>query len=334
MTKSRPKAMTLVELLIVIAIISLLIQLAIPAVQAARESARRVSCQNNLRQMGVAAQLHVAATQRFPTGGWHWDWVGDPDRGNDQRQPGGWIYNLLPYLEQKAIHDLGAGQTMGVKKRLAAQMQATPIAIFNCPSRRLPRAYKNVRPQEMPNSEKPPEHARSDYAANAGDIFIKMGMGPGNYENSDTGKYQWPDMSQVTGICYLRSQVEPKDVEDGLSYTYFAGEKYLTPENYKSGQDLGDDFSMYAGADFDVLRWTSPTATLSHFNIIESPNLPSRDGKMNFGAMSFGSAHSSGWNAVFCDGSVHSMSYELDAEVHRRFGNRRDHLPVTSTEQL
>lgn len=325
--------MTLVELLIVIAIISLLIQLAIPAVQAARESARRLTCQNNLRQMGVAAQLHVAATQRFPTGGWHWDWVGDPDRGNDDRQPGSWIYNLLPYLEQQSIHDLGAGQPVAAKRKLAAQMQATPIEIFNCPSRRLPRPYKNVRPQEVVNSDKSPEHARSDYAANAGDVFVKMAMGPTSYEDADSGKYQWRDMSKMNGICFLRSMIETKHVEDGLSHTYFAGEKYLARENYKSGNDLGDDFSMYAGADFDGLRWTSATATLDHFNIFDSPNLPAQDGQSDFGALRFGSAHPSGWNAVLCDGSVHLMPYDLDGEVHRRLGNRRDHLAVTSLDE-
>ena len=140
---------TLIELLTVIAIIGLLVQMMLPAVQAAREAARRNTCSNQLRQIGLAAQAHISATGRFPTGGWHWNWVGDPDRGNGEKQPGGWIYNLLPYLEYQAIHDLGARQDPATKRRLAAQMQATAPALFNCPSRRDAMAYTALRSEDV-----------------------------------------------------------------------------------------------------------------------------------------------------------------------------------------
>ena len=99
---------TLVELLVVITIIGILIALLLPAVQAAREAARRVQCSNNLKQLGLAMLQHEERNRFFPTGGWGWYWVGDPDRGFGKEQPGGWVFSVLPYMEQQPLHDLGS----------------------------------------------------------------------------------------------------------------------------------------------------------------------------------------------------------------------------------
>src|SRR5262245_15209869 len=103
-------AFTLIELLVVIAFIPILIGLLLPAVQAVREAAARIECANNLKQISLGILNHEASWKRYPTGGWGWGWVGDPDRGNDFRQPGGWVFNLLPYVEQDNLHRVGAGQ--------------------------------------------------------------------------------------------------------------------------------------------------------------------------------------------------------------------------------
>jgi prepilin-type N-terminal cleavage/methylation domain-containing protein len=103
----RRAGFTLVELLVVIAIIGILIALLLPAVQAAREAARRSQCQNNLKQLGLGMLLHVDVHQHFSSGGWGWRWVGDPDRGTGTSQPGGWNYPLLSFIEQQALHELG-----------------------------------------------------------------------------------------------------------------------------------------------------------------------------------------------------------------------------------
>ena len=128
---------TLVELLVVITIIGILIGLLLPAVQAAREAARKTQCQNNVKQLALAMLSFESANKRFPSGGWGWLWVGDPDRGmNQQNQPGGWGYQTLPYLDQTNLFQLGAGQPQAAKYAAAAQVIQTPLAFHNCPSRR------------------------------------------------------------------------------------------------------------------------------------------------------------------------------------------------------
>src|SRR5215475_14850341 len=107
--KSKASAFTLVELLVVIAIIGILIALLLPAVQAAREAARRSQCRNNLKQLGLGAQNHLSTQKTFPSGGWGFSWVGDPDRGYGVQQPGGWTFSLLAFIEEQQIHDLGKG---------------------------------------------------------------------------------------------------------------------------------------------------------------------------------------------------------------------------------
>src|SRR5438876_4223731 len=128
------KAFTLIELLVVIAIIAILIALLVPAVQKVREAAARTQCINNLKQIGLAVHNNHDTFKKLPSGGWGWNWVGVPSRGTGPEQPGGWLYNVLPYIDQGALRNLGVGKTGAAFTNDMLSMLATPVTVFNCPT--------------------------------------------------------------------------------------------------------------------------------------------------------------------------------------------------------
>src|ERR1700741_4299433 len=104
-SRLRP-AFTLVELLVVIAIIGILVALLLPAIQAAREAARRTECVNDWKQLSIGCMNHEDQVKFYPSGGWGNRWVGDADRGLGADQPGSWYYGILPFIEEQALHDM------------------------------------------------------------------------------------------------------------------------------------------------------------------------------------------------------------------------------------
>ena len=162
---------TLVELLVVIAIIAMLVTLLLPAVQAAREAARRTQCINHLKQIGLGSLNHESAHGFLPTGGWGFGYIGDPDRGYGKSQPGGWMYNILSFIEEDALRDIGKGMQGRDKERvLGMQLATTPVSSYGCPSRRDPiaREFKNFDPWINAWTARLPKTARGDYAFNGG----------------------------------------------------------------------------------------------------------------------------------------------------------------------
>jgi prepilin-type N-terminal cleavage/methylation domain-containing protein len=319
------RGFTLVELLVVIAIIGVLVGLLLPAVQAAREAARRTTCKNNLRQLALGAINHENQLGFFPSGGWGRHWVCDPDRGFGERQPGGWGYHVLPFIEGQALHEMGAGASQPEKLRLNRERIGTPLAIFYCPSRRDARTYP-VTPQFWWNrtphfTAELSEVARTDFAANGGDVVSGLfgtgwSDGPSNFEQGDSGRFAWPGLALHTGITANRSEVGIGKVVDGTSKTYLLGEKYLNPDSYFTGEDWGDNHNVYSGDDMEIVRFGA------------TGMIPAQDRPGLVAYFAFGSAHATGCHMAMCDGSIREIVYTIDFEIHRRLSNRRDELVV------
>lgn len=304
---------TIVELLVVIAVIGTLVAMILPAVQASREAGRQTQCKNHLKQLGLAVQQHASVLGRYPSNGWGYCWVGVPDRGTGPDQPGGWIFNILAYLEQGKLRESGVGPPPGQQRPILGKLMQTPLAVLACPTRSAPR-LSPANPLVIPrNADWMPQVAKTDYAVNEGDYITDTREGPATLKEGDSGQYAWRDTRKATGICYQRSEVRPANVRDGLSQTYLIGEKYVSRSQYATADDPGHDQSAYSGVDVDINRWTVDP--------------PQHDGD-EVDMRRFGSAHSGGCHFAFCDGVVKLISYQIDADVHRRLGNRQDGKPV------
>ena len=327
--RRRGEGFTLVELLVVIAIIGILVSLLLPAVQSAREAARRIQCANNLKQLGLASQMHVDAHGFLPSGGWGDQWIGDADLGAGKGQPGGWPFHTLAYMEQTARRAMGADMTLEQRRAAAMQMISTAVREFNCPSKRSSVPYPYLHGGGFRNSDRPRFVGRSDYAGNLGDLsFEANDIGPSSYEAAATHRWlhsgpdfldRFPDGH--TGVIFQRSEIDLGDIPDGTSKTYLIGEKNLDPNYYDSGQAGNDDQSMYNGHDQDNLRMTSLNTTTTPPT---SRHPAKRDTVGFYSTYSFGGPHPAGFLVALCDGSVQTISYTIDPIVHQRFGNRLD----------
>jgi prepilin-type N-terminal cleavage/methylation domain-containing protein/prepilin-type processing-associated H-X9-DG protein len=218
--RSGRSAFTLVELLVVIAVIGTLMALLLPAVQQIREAARRTQCLNNLKQIGLAFHNHHEQFGFFPSGGWNWNspptYVnGSPAIG--EQQQAGWGFQILPQIESSNVWNAGALKAVG-----------TTNPIFFCPSRRAPQMVITADKYSPPLNGSTVEHALCDYAAS-------------NREGN--------------GVVQRFKPLRFRDITDGTSHTLLAGEKRMNLAFL--GQPQDDDNEGYSsGWNEDVIRKT------------------------------------------------------------------------------
>ncbi len=319
------RAFSLVELLVVIGIIGVLVALLLPAVQAAREAARRTACRANLRQVGLGLLSFHDVHRKFPTGGWGRAWIGVPERGTGVRQPGGWIFQILPMIEEQSLYELGRGASGAAQSEAYSQRLATPLALFNCASRRGSAPLPAGMTQPHQKSPRPTGQvavvARGDYAINSGATHAFPLQGPLTEALGDDPGY-WrtvTDNTLHTGISHLRRSASLPKVLDGMSHTLLAGEKFLAPLHYESSAAAGDNDTLYSGYDYDHHRFVA--------NGLDPPTIysPQMDNDtLTASENYFGSAHPAGLNMVLCDGSSPVISYDIQPELWRRLGHRAD----------
>jgi prepilin-type N-terminal cleavage/methylation domain-containing protein/prepilin-type processing-associated H-X9-DG protein len=284
----RRYAFTLVELLVVIAVIGILIALLLPAIQSARESARRMSCSNNLKQVGLALNLYYNTNNKLPAG-----WTAyDPKTQLPYPlgEPGwGWASRITPFMEfsglaKSAIHyNLPIGDPANQIARL------TQIAEFRCPS--------DINQQTCIDPEDPAqiEMAVGNYVGVFGthNIHEVESMTVGQQAKSD-------------GVFYHNSAVAYKDIRDGTSHTFAVGERslFITPQ-WQPGMDMG--LSTWVGAPPN--DGCGPGMVLG--TGLYTPNTRQDD------LHNFSSRHPAGANFTLADGSVHFVSQELDSQFFR-----------------
>jgi hypothetical protein len=281
-TRHHRSGITLTEIAVSFSVMAILVGLTLMAVQGARESARKLQCQNNVRQLALGGQSHAMVAGFLPSGGWGYQWMGVAERGYGPRQPGGWCFSILRFVEAESTFQIVASDEVARAQRDAVEQLALTLPpTFMCPSRK-PRTELTTTIRYYGNHVLP--HGRqTDYAVNGGSrLFVSV---PGPVDFSDESTYRYASAENINGVCWFASKLRLKEVADGLSHTFFAGEKWVSP--FQAGR--GNNQPAYAGDCLDVRRFTQHPPRPDWVNV---------DGSV----MAFGSSHQAGLYVSFCDG--------------------------------
>jgi prepilin-type N-terminal cleavage/methylation domain-containing protein len=323
---SRIRAFTLVELLVVIAIIAILVSVLLPAINAAREAARRTQCKSNIRQTGIALASYESAKQTFPIG---------VNLGEGSM----WSAFILPFLEDESLKDL---MTIGendsgnfqwaypgpyrhpIRDRTYRNIIAceTVVAVYRCPSAALPGHQYDVSSDNWHVIKRAP----GSYLASASGLVVD--------QNKPRG------MEQLDGVMFGHEHTEPgipvslKDVSDGLTKTLLVGEALHDVQaqsligNVRE-QPRGDhkDHWYIGGDDPDIYNDASECLGSTGVGINLHTSHSCERGKGRYAdcqalQLSFSSAHRGGINIVMCDTSVQFVEETIDAAVWSGMGTR------------
>jgi prepilin-type N-terminal cleavage/methylation domain-containing protein len=297
----RRRGFTLVELLVVIAIIGILVALLLPAVQAAREAARRMQCSNNLKQIALGLHNYADTFQVFPSG---WS---EPTAAT--REAWGWSAMMLPYVEQGSLHQqMRVAQGNMADNLLSANWQpvvaglVTPLTAFMCPS---DSGYQNR--GQVHNDRR--FNGAAGYAAHN---YIP---GVSNYMGNAGHNTARLNVEENTGIFFGNSRISFKDIRDGTSNTFAVGERDTL--NCRSGTWVGVRNTSGGGT-----RGVFVVSGHSRARINESV-LPWDDDPEGCG-QGFGSLHPGGAQFGLCDGSVTFISNTIQHNHINGWGNHVD----------
>ncbi|MCA9269202.1 MAG: DUF1559 domain-containing protein [Planctomycetales bacterium] len=310
MQRKRLRGFTLVELLVVIAIIGILVALLLPAVQSARESARRMQCSNNLKQLALALHTYHEAYNAFPYAARHWG-------------QGGWVKFTLPYIEQQAIADRwDDAQLYSSQPNLDLCRVQIPTHI--CPSDTKTRSSWGGGSQAMANF---------NYAVNLGNTSVyrvsplngvTFRGAPFHYEESPTANVQTFDIGSI---------------RDGSSNTLLLAEVRQAPDSLATDSSHKDLRGLiWYGHHTGITTHEAPNTTAPDYvqngwcpkpTEAAALRMPcATESGQATGAtpknLSARSTHSGGVSTAFCDGSVHFIPDTIDLATWRRLGSSQD----------
>jgi prepilin-type N-terminal cleavage/methylation domain-containing protein/prepilin-type processing-associated H-X9-DG protein len=300
--RSATEGFTLVELLVVIAIIAVLVGLLLPAVQAAREAARRMQCSNNQKQIGLALHNYHGTHQKLPPG---WIQAAAPDVDGGFGERWAWKVFVLPQLEQSAVYN-NLNVTDGRQPIPLADdpRSQTVLSVYLCPSDpagRMNESYPDPNGNFYPKSNYPGVHGRGEE--------VSTTVHGGN------------------GLFGKASRIRLADITDGTSHTFAVGERDTKSGGQGVFGALGDPFRHAAVWIRAMPRPGSITPTTQHgrsvagicTDIAESTRLLN-----GASSRAFGSAHVGGANFLWADGSVRFVSQTIAPVTYGRLAQRND----------
>jgi prepilin-type N-terminal cleavage/methylation domain-containing protein len=319
----REPAFTLVELLVVIAIIGVLVALLLPAIQAAREAARRSSCQNNMRQLGVAMQNYYSSHKVYPPNS---PWWLDPPTVLAEDRKGSMLVKLLPYLEETAISDRLDFKDDIIKQfEENVDLRQVVLKVLRCPSDEFPQLS-----DDSSIAYNPAGHAVTNYAPTVGAQKTFSARNnkacpepKGNIFGTEQDFHADTHERNKTSGMFSRSgwSATIQQIEDGTSHTIAMGELLPTCNYEFIRYGWWDSWPMYVGTappiNYDSCRATDPP--------FPQPSDAGCESFFNYNTSAgFKSKHPGGANFTLADASVQFITENIDYRNYQRLGDRRD----------